>query len=198
MHPLPASRLLPRLSVIVMMGCGGDHVDPSGPAFFTALDDRPCSSTAGSVDIIMQPRGVAPNAGSDFIDSTSAIDRPPRTLLWVIGLSTLYPSSYGDLTFVLLRVPNPPPVGVYPITPVGDSTVFLEGYTAPWAARGVPFDMSDGGFVTAPFNGTITIEESDATGVVGRFTLDEGRYLFAGVPRCMTASGEFTTRLTGN
>jgi hypothetical protein len=67
--------------------------------------------------------------------------------------------------------------------------VFLEGYSAPWAARGVGFDMSEADFVPAPFTGTITIEESIAAGVVGRFDLAEGRYLFDGVLRCMTASG---------
>jgi hypothetical protein len=98
------------------------------------------------------------------------------------------------LTFVLLRVSNPPPAGVYPIRAVRDSAVFLEGYSGPCAATGVEFDVSEADFVPAPFTGTITIEESDAAGVVAWFDLEEGRYLFDGVLRCMAASGRFRTR----
>jgi hypothetical protein len=141
----------------------------------------------------MQPGGV-PNAGSGYIDSIIPNDAPRRTVLWVVGFSTFYhdPVSSGDLTFILLRVPDPPPVGVYPIRALADSTVFLEGYGAAWVGR--EFDMSDVGFVTEPFTGEITIEESDASGVVGRFSLNEGRYLFDDELRCMSASGRFSTR----
>jgi hypothetical protein len=54
--------------------------------------------------------------------------------------------------------------------------------------------MTEAGFVTASFTGSITIEESDSTGVVGRFDLGEGQYLFDGVLRCMSASGRFSSR----
>jgi hypothetical protein len=181
------------LSALALTNCSGDNTGPSDPAYFIALQDRPCDTSLGSIDTLSQPGGVAPNAGSGFIDSTSG-PRPPFTVLWVVGTSTVYSSISGDLTFVLLRVRNPPPVGVYPVGSVADSTVFLESYSAPWAARPVPFDMSEVGFVTAPFTGTITIEESDATGVVGRFDLAEGQYLFDGGLRCMAASGRFSSR----
>jgi len=195
MRPELRGRIALLLSAFALMNCSGDSTGPSTPAYFIALRDHPCDTSVGPVDTVINGPAteVAPNAGSGFIDSTAG-PRPPFTVLWVAGTSTLYSPNYGDLTFVLLRVRNPPPVGVYLVGAVADSTVFLEGYSAPWAARGVPFDMSEAGFVTAPFTGSITIEESDSTGVVGRFDLAEGQYLFDGVLRCMAASGRFSSR----
>jgi hypothetical protein len=188
------TRILFLLPVLALTNCS-DSTGPSGRPYFIALEDHDCAASVGPVDTVSQPGGgLVPNAGSAFIDSVITLDRPRRTVFWMLGISTVYPTAFGELTFVLLRVPNPPPVGVYPVAAVADSTVFLEGYSAPWAARSVEFDMSDDTFVQSPFVGTITVEESDATGIVGRFDLAEGRYLFDGVQRCMSASGRFSTR----
>src|SRR4051812_31298019 len=93
--------------LLILASCGeGDHVGPS-PAYYSLLQDAPCS-TAGPVDTLMQPGGLPPNAGSGYIDSTSAIDRPPRAVLTVAGYSSITPSGpAGQLTFLLVRTPAP-------------------------------------------------------------------------------------------
>jgi hypothetical protein len=174
--------------------CGGDGpLSASPPAYFTLLRDAVCGSGPVATDTLMQPSGLPPNAGLGYIDSTGVIDRPPRTVFGVIGYSSLTPlAAVGQLGFMLLRTPNPPPVGAYPIQALADSTVWLEQYSPPWG-DGIPFDMSEGDFVTEPFVGTLHIEESDSTGVEGTFTI-EGRYRWAGQVRCMSATSRFSSR----
>jgi hypothetical protein len=140
----------------------------------------------------MQPHGAPPNAGSGYIDSYGPGDRPPRTVFWVVGFSSLR-WSVGELVFVLLLTPNPPPVGTYPLQAVAHSTVWLENCTATYRYDEVPFEMSDSGFVVEPFAGSVRIEESDTRGVIGTLTT-QGRYTYDGVIRCMSGSGRFSTR----
>jgi hypothetical protein len=171
---------------------GGDSSEPSPPPFFTLLSDGPCDGPAALTDTLMQPHGQAPNAGSGYIDSYGPGDRPARTVFWVVGFSR-YAGTVGQLTFVLLRVPNPPPVGRYRLEALADSTVWLEEYTPTYRYDGVPFDMSEADFVVEPFTGSVDIEESDSSGVVGTLST-EGRYRYDGVLRCMRANSRFSTR----
>ena len=181
-------------AMLPILACGGsDTLEPSSPGYNTVLRDGPCDGPPPPADTLMQPQGVPPNAGSDYIDSSGPGDRPPRTVFWVVGFSSLRPT-VGELVFVLLRTPNPPPVGSYGLGAVADSTAWLENYTPTYSYDGVPFEMSDEGFVTQPFTGAIRIEESDSTGVIGTLTT-EGRYMYDGVVRCLSAVGRFSTRL---
>jgi hypothetical protein len=182
------------LMIGIMVGqasCDGGHA-PSPPPFYTLLRDGPCDGPTPLTDTLMQPHGVAPNAGSGYIDSQGPNDRPARTVFWVVGFSR-YAGSVGQLTFILLHVPNPPPVGTYRLEALADSTAWLEEYTATYAFDEVPFDMSEVNFVVEPFTGSVTIEESDSSGVVGTLTT-EGSYRFDGIVRCMRAASRFSSR----
>ena len=80
-----------------------------------------------------------------------------------------------------------------PLEALADSTAWLEEYTPTYSFDEVPFDMSEVGFVVEPFTGSVEIEESDSSGVVGTL-ITEGQYRFDGVIRCMRASSRFSTR----
>ena len=183
---------LPGIMLCLLSCYGGDSWEPSPPPYYTLVSDGPCNGSVPLPDTLMQPRGLPPNAGSGYIDSYGPADRPPRTVFWVVGFSR-YGGSVGQLTFVLLRVPNPPPIGTYPLEAVADSTAWLEGYTPTYRFDDVPFDMSEVDFVVEPFTGSVQIEESDSSGVVGTLTT-EGRYRYDGVLRCMWAASRFSTR----
>jgi hypothetical protein len=179
--------------MLMLLACGGgDGLAPSVPAYYTLLRDGPCDGPAPAADTLMQPHGLSPNAGSAYIDNHGPGDRPARTVFWVVGFSSLR-ESVGQLTFVLLRTPNPPPVGTYPLQALADSTVWLEEYTPTYRFDEVPFDMSESGFVIEAFAGSVRIEESDASGVIGTLTT-QGRYQYDGVLHCMSAAGRFSTR----
>jgi len=177
--------------VLCQPSCDGSS-GPSPPRYYTLVSDGPCDGPAPLTDTLMQPHGVPPNAGSGYIDSLGPGDRPARTVFWVVGFSR-YVGTVAQLTFVLLHVPNPPPVGSYPLEALADSTAWLEEYTPTYSFDEVPFDMSEVDFVVAPFTGSVDVEESDSSGVVGTLTT-EGRYRFDGVVRCMRASSRFSTR----
>ena len=85
------------------LGCSGSDgcLGPSGPAYYTLLQDARCG-TAGVADTVMQPGRPpgGPNAGSGFIDSVVPADRPPRTVLWVLGTSRAT-GGFAQLTFML-------------------------------------------------------------------------------------------------
>jgi len=186
------------LILLALMLCqpscdGGDSAGPSPPRFYTLVSDGPCDGLPALTDTLMQPHGQPPNAGSDYIDSYGPGDRPARTVFWVVGFSH-YVGTVGQLVFVLLHVPDPPPVGRYPLKALADSSAWLEDYTPTYAFDGVPFDMSEVDFVVEPFTGWMDIEESDSSGVVGTLST-EGRYRYDGVLRCMRATSRFSTRL---
>jgi hypothetical protein len=187
-----ARGILPLGLLLCQVSCYSDTWGPSPPRFYTLVSDGPCTGPVPLTDTLMQPHGAAPNAGSGYIDSLSPGDRPARTVFWVVGFSR-YVGSVGQLTFVLLHVPNPPPVGTYQLEALADSTAWLEEYTPTYRFDEVPFDMSEADFVAEPFAGSVHIEESDSSGVVGTLTT-EGRYRYDGVLRCMSAASRFSTR----
>jgi hypothetical protein len=54
--------------------------------------------------------------------------------------------------------------------------------------------MTEEGFVVAPFVGSVHIEASDSSGVVGTL-ITQGSYRYDGVLRCVWASARFSSRL---
>ncbi|HET9726040.1 MAG TPA: hypothetical protein VFP28_03925 [Gemmatimonadales bacterium] len=183
--------LIGALSLLLSCGEGGGF-EPRLQPYYTLLRDGPCDGPTPPTDTLMQPHGLPPNAGTGYIGSTGPEDRPPRTVFTVLGYSR-NGVSVGELIFILLRVPNPPPAGTYALEDVADSTAWLEDYLPPYRMDDVPFDMTEDGFVVAPFVGSVHIEASDSSGVVGTLIV-QGSYRYDGVLRCMWASGRFSTR----
>jgi hypothetical protein len=175
------------------LGCGGDRTGPSRPPYYMLVADGRCDAGVAT-DTVMQPGNPpgSPNAGSGVIEGP-----PRRTSFWVLG-SSRSTGIFAQLLFMLVDVPSPLPVGTYPVRALADSTVWVEDYWGPQQGAGFPTDMntarvSGTSFIVEPLTGSIVVEESDATGAVGTFTL-RGRYVNAVGTHCLSASGRFSTR----
>jgi len=184
--------LIGALSFLISCG-GGGSFEPRPQPYLTLLRDGPCDRPPPPSDTLMQPHGLPPNAGTGYIASNGPEDRPSRTVFTLVGYSR-NGVSVGELIFIFLRVPNPPPAGTYALEAVADSAVWLEGYMPPYTMDDGPFDMTEEGFVVAPFVGSVHIEASDSSSVVGTL-ITQGSYRYDGVLRCVWASARFSSRL---